>query len=164
MTELTQYKLKQSLYYDRITGAFYWRNQVAAKMRPWEKAGMLNSDGYIQIRICGKRYGAHHLAWLYMHGILPTHVDHKNMVRTDNSINNLRPATQSQNNMNKGIQANSTTGFKGVHFCKRALKFVARVGANGKRKHLGVFDTPEEAHQAYIKAAGELHGQFARFN
>lgn len=53
--------------------------------------------------------------------------------------------------------ANSTSGFLGVHYKARNNKWAAQIQVNKKRKHLGLFDTPEEAHAAYLKAKRELH-------
>lgn len=160
---LTQDKLKQRLWYRPETGDFYWRIAPTNSMQPWQKAGSPSTKGYVQIMVCAHKYPAHQLAWLYVHGVMPDHVDHINQIKTDNSICNLRLATQSQNNMNKKAQSNNKTGLKGVYLYKKNMKYTAAIKANGKRHYLGYFDTPEEAHQAYIKESGELHGQFARF-
>jgi len=159
---LTQDQLKQRLWYRPETGDFYWRIAPTNNMQPWQKAGSPSTEGYVQIMVCARKYPAHHLAWLYVHGVMPDHVDHINQIKADNSIGNLRLATQSQNNMNKKVQSNNKTGLKGVYLYKKNMKYTAAIKANGKRHYLGYFDTQEEAHQAYIKASGELHGQFAR--
>lgn len=80
----------------------------------------------------------------------------------DNRRANLRLATKSQNQMNRRIQRNNTSGFKGVHLFKRTGKFRAYIMVQGKEKHLGYFATAEEAHVAYVKAAVEIHGEFAQ--
>ena len=65
--------------------------------------------------------------------------------------------------MNLKISSDNTTGFKGVSYHKQRKKFVSNIGFNGKLKHLGYYATAEQAHQAYVAAAKELHGEFARF-
>jgi hypothetical protein len=77
-------------------------------------------------------------------------------------IENLRPATKSQNAANRGKTCNNTSGFKGVWWRRRYRKWQATIGVNGKRFYLGMFDTPEAAHAAYAAAAQRLHGEFAR--
>lgn len=62
------------------------------------------------------------------------------------------------------LRSNSTSGFRGVSWHKGRKKWIARIGANNIRKHLGCFDTPEEAGRAYDKGAKELHGKRARLN
>jgi len=88
-------------------------------------------------------------------------VDHKSEIRTDNQKSNLRICTRSQNMMNRGPQANNSSGYKGVH--KQRKKWKAVLVINQKRMCLGVYDTPELAYQAYCKAATEIHGEFANF-
>ena len=160
---MDQSQLKTLLHYDPPTGVFRWRHTPKNGMQPWDVAGNINRQGYVQIKIGGKVKMAHRLAWLYMHGELPPQVDHRNMGRADNRIDNLRSADNSCNSMNKRMQSNNTSGFKGVTYHKGTNKFHAKIQANGVRKSLGYYETAEQAHQAYIAASGELHGQFARF-
>lgn len=160
---MNQQELKTLLHYDPPTGVFRWRHEPKRGMQPWDVAGNIDRQGYVQIKIGGKVLMAHRLAWLYVHGKLPKQVDHKNMMRSDNRIDNLRAADNSCNGMNKRMQSNNTTGYKGVTFHKGTGRYHAKIQANGVRKSLGYYETAEQAHQAYMTAAGELHGQFARF-
>jgi AP2 domain-containing protein/HNH endonuclease len=88
--------------------------------------------------------------------------DHINGDIHDNRRENLRVATIAQNSQNKKLAVNNTSGFKGVFLCKRTGKWVSRIGANGKYRHLGTFNTPEDAYAAYCYAAKELHGEYAK--
>lgn len=160
---MNQQELKTLLHYDPPTGVFRWRHTPKRGMKPWDVAGNIDRQGYVQIKIGGKVLMAHRLAWLYVHGELPKQVDHKNMTRSDNRIDNLRAADNSCNGMNKRMQSNNTTGYKGVTFHKGTGRYHAKIQANGVRKSLGYYETAEQAHKAYMTAAGELHGQFARF-
>ena len=89
-------------------------------------------------------------------------VDHWNLNKLDNRRLNLRICTFSENQRNRGKLSNNTSGFKGVSWHKRAHKFRAQIKLNGKQKSLGCYPTAEEASAAYVKAAHELHGNFAR--
>lgn len=89
------------------------------------------------------------------------HVDHIDGNTMNNTRVNLRLSTSSQNQCNRGKSKRNTTGYKGVTYRNR--KWIAQIGLNGKVYYLGVFDSPEEAHEAYKKAAMELHGTFAKF-
>lgn len=87
-------------------------------------------------------------------------VDHINDNSLDNRRENLRLATHSQNNWNRSTYKSNTSGFKGVGLHKGRWR--ARIQCNGKQEQLGYFDTPELDHEAYCKAAADLHGEFAR--
>jgi len=89
-------------------------------------------------------------------------VDHIHHLTLDNRKSELRLCTGSQNQQNRGAQSNNTSGYKGVCWNKQKQKWMAQICLNGKRKNLGLFATPELAHEAYCKAAYELHGDFAR--
>jgi hypothetical protein len=56
----------------------------------------------------------------------------------------------------------NTTGFKGVTYNRAIEKFQAAIKSNGRSIYLGIYATPEDAHEAYMRAAARYHGQFAR--
>lgn len=85
-------------------------------------------------------------------------VDHRNGDGLDNRRKNLRLATTTQNRRNASLSKANTSGYKGVY--RSRDKFFARVG----EKHLGMFDTPEQAGRAYNKAARVHWGAFAKLN
>lgn len=87
-------------------------------------------------------------------------VDHIDRDGLNNTRENLRLATRSQNNANRGVGKNNKLGVKGVF--KDRNKFAAQITTNGNRKYLGAFNTIEEAHAAYVEAAKKHHGDFAR--
>jgi hypothetical protein len=87
-------------------------------------------------------------------------VDHRNHDTLDNRRSNLRTATASQNSTNRRRRSDNTSGTRGVRFYAPNGKWLARIGVNGKRKHLGYFPTQEAAYAAYVDAAIEEHGEF----
>lgn len=89
------------------------------------------------------------------------YVDHENHNTLDNRRKNIRIATKSQNQYNRSKQANNTSGFKGVSFWQG--KWHAQIGHKNQLIHIGAFNTPEEANEAYKAKAIELHKEFARF-
>ena len=91
-------------------------------------------------------------------------VDHKNGDTLNNTKDNLRIATHSQNLFNRGKPSSNTSGFKGVSWRKKDKFYEAYITANKKRIRLGCFDNLIAAARAYDKAAIELHGEFAVLN
>jgi hypothetical protein len=87
-------------------------------------------------------------------------VDHIDNIRTNNNVNNLRWVSNSENNQNKGIYMNNTSGVKGVNFNKRKNKWRAYIHHNGKNYHLGYFENLEDAAKARQTKAKELFGEF----
>jgi len=132
-------------------------------MKPGMIAGGKEAKGYLSIRIDGKRYKSHRLAWLYMTGRWPKdQIDHLNGVRDDNHWFNLREANASQNRRNSAGNSSSSSIYKGVSWHGGIGKWVARYGANGKIHNLGSFDREEDARRAYIDAAKPIFGDFFR--
>jgi hypothetical protein len=87
-------------------------------------------------------------------------VDHVSGDTLLNTRSNLRLATPEQNAINRGRSSKNTSGYKGVSFSAQMGKWKAAVTLGGNKRHLGFFDTPEAAYEAYCKAARELHGEF----
>ena len=95
-------------------------------------------------------------------------VDHKhgNQSRFDNRKENLRICTSAENQRNKPVLRNNSIGVKGVNLIHLATKDIyrAQITINEKTKHLGCFDTLEEASKAYDMAAIYYFGEFAKLN
>ena len=89
-------------------------------------------------------------------------VDHIDRNGLNNTRRNLRVATRSQNMSNQRTRSDSNSGVKGVAWHKSAQKWIVRIRVNGKRHHIGLFETIESASAAYAKASAELHGEFGR--
>lgn len=159
MTGLTAERLKQTLSYDADTGAFTHlysrgRNTVG------QIAGCpVGRGGHLRIGIDKQLYYAHRLAWLYVYGAWPDGaLDHINCDPADNRIANLRIATKQQNMAN----TRARNGVKGAYWYKRRSKWASQIQVSGRFFHLGYFNTQQEAHEAYAKAAREHFGEFAR--
>lgn len=123
--------------------------------------------GYHQVGVSGQVIGAHRILYmLYNNIIIPDklQVDHVDGNRTNNIFKNLRLGTRRENGYNTGKRKDNTTGYKGVCFSKYMNKYSSYIRASGnKQKHLGFFDTAEEAHEAYKAAAMKYHGEFSNF-
>jgi hypothetical protein len=101
-----------------------------------------------------------HVIVFALHRGIPTHdVDHENGNSLDDRISNLRPATRSQNTANTRRRRDNLSGYKGVS--RRRKKWEARIRVRGEPICLGCFETPEDAHAAYVEAARKHFGEFA---
>lgn len=161
--ELTHDRLKYLVEYNSDTGDFTRLISTSGRSMAGTLCGDTDSKGYWRLRVDGRRYLSHRLAWFYMTGEWPpSEVDHKNLCRTDNRWSNLRLADAFQNKRNTPAYKNNKSGFKGVSWHTCSHKWRARIRVQGKEVNLGLFDTPEEANLAYKKAALENFGEFAR--
>lgn len=153
--------LNTLLHYDPETGEFRWKQLRRNQISENSIAGHRHVSGYIHIKISGKVYKAHRLAYKMYYGIEPDDIlDHIDMNRSNNRILNLRIATRSQNVANSKVRSHSLTGVKGV--CCISNRFRARIRFDKKEIFLGSYQTLEEAKSAYDKAAKEYYGEFAR--
>lgn len=107
---------------------------------------------------------------VYMHRLImkatkEMQVDHRNNIETlNNTRENLRICTPSQNRCNTGLTEKNKSGFKGVHWEEATQKYRAAISFNNVDFKLGRFADPVQAAQAYDAKARELHGEFARTN
>ena len=149
-------ELKQVLSYDPETGDFTWTNNASYKCFVGKKAGSPSNE-YVAIRYKCKVYKAHRLAWAFVHGDYPTQViDHINGDKSDNRIINLRDVSRKENQQNiKSALVTNKSGYLGVSPADNKWKATIRV--SGQYKYLGLFDTPELAHAAYIDAKRQFH-------
>lgn len=146
---LSQDELKRLLHYDAATGVFTRRVRTSYAIRVGDVAGCDNGEGYRNIRIHGRFYVAHRLAWLYVHGEWPIGwIDHIDGNRDNNRIVNLRCVTASENMQNQ--RGRRGTGRNGSGWS-------ARISLNRKKYHLGTFPTEAEAHAVYLEAKKVMH-------
>ena len=159
--ELTAERLRSVLCYDPSTGLWTWVRPSGSKLKPGTPAGYVG-QGRRRIAIGKIEYLASRLAVLFMTGEMPTtDVDHKDLNSENDRWNNLRVATRTQNIVNGRVRKNNKAGFKGVTRLKSG-RYRASCTLNRCSYYLGVFDSPHEAHAAYMEAARGNHGEFAR--
>lgn len=158
---LTQQRLSELLRYEPETGHFYWRETRARGALRDGIAGGVCTNGYLNIKILGRRYLSHRLAWLYMHGRWPKHtIDHINGDKADNRALNLREATHSENQCNRKPQRNNSSGVVGVSWHAKTRKWRADIKFRGQQKTLGYYETVELAAKARAAAAKSVHKEF----
>ena len=151
------------LNYDKNSGEFTWIKTKSRSAKIGDKAGSIDKDGYLIIKVDGKAYRAQRLAWFYVHKYFPKlSIDHINNDKLDNSIANLREANQSQQNHNRPALKRNVLGVKGVR--RYGNKYQALICKDKKQIILGVFNTIKDAGIAYTTAAKAIYGDYSHGN
>lgn len=153
--------LREHINYDPETGNFtrIRTNKGNVCNKP---IGCVYPNGYVYVRLLGKQYLAHRLAWFYVKGVWPVKlIDHKDTIRSNNAWSNLREADENQNAHNKGMSSHNTSGIKGVSWYAAKNKWQAYVGEEGKQTYLGLYESREAAEAAVISYRESAHKDFA---
>lgn len=156
---LTQEYLNSIFHYNN--GELFWKKRLSIRVFVGKKVGFLDKTGYTYTRIKTKIYGIHRIIYAMHNGYMPFIVDHVDKNPLNNCIENLRPATKSQNAMNSKIQKNNKSGVKGVCWHKHAKKWHARIVVKGKCKSIGLFKNLIDAELAVQKIRKKMHMEFA---
>jgi len=151
-----------------IDGVFYARafNNKGEETRNeiWRK--MLFNDNGVGYLICGLTLNkvkhklsqhrlvwyAHHQDWNIWDTSRDNQIDHINKIRNDNRIANLHIVTNAENQQNQDC--------KGCYFIEALNKWKAQITIDGKQKYIGLYDTYEEGHEAYLAEKRILHPFF----
>jgi hypothetical protein len=144
--------LRQRLRYEPETGKLFWLDYEGMPKR-WrtrfagkEAFTADDGEGYLRGGIDTHLFRAHRVAWALHYGEWPDdQIDHINGVRDDNRIINLRVVGILDNNRNKAMHSNNTSGVTGVVWYKPYCKWQTRIKVNGRTLFLGYFDSFEEA-------------------
>jgi len=149
--------IKKVIRYEPDTGHFYRLQAISPRSSIGDRADIDKGGGYRSVRCLGSRYSAHRLAWVIFYGKWPDgEIDHINHDPSDNRIVNLRDVSKSINQQNlSGPQKNNKAGFLGVW--KNKKRWGSRIRSEGKDIFLGNFDTPQQAHEAYLVAKRDMH-------
>ena len=147
--------------FDYKDGDLYWKQNVG-KIKAGTKAGSVLNSGYRSIVFNRTRYQAHRLIFLFYHNYLPQYIDHIDGNRLNNLIDNLRPATKSQNAINKSMDTKNTSGFRNVYWHKGYKKWRVSLMVGRKTVHIGSFNDLELAGLVAAEARRKYHGEFAR--
>lgn len=159
---ITQERLKELFDYDPATGWF--TNRLSRKRSTiGGRAGSPTGHGYRKLTIDYEKYYEHHLVWLYVYGVWPRELDHKDGDRSNNAIENLRLATRSQNNFN-AKRKTGESGLTGAYLDKRTTRWYSKIQLGGQVMYLGTFKSAMEAHEAFMAAVLYHHGEFAFHN
>ncbi len=156
---LTAERLRELLHYDPGTGIFTWLVR-RGKAHVGSIAGTKHPHGYLALTADRHPYLLHRLAWFWVYGVWPIEVDHRDRVKTNNRIENLRVATRQQNLRNNDVQANNTSGVTGVSWHKKRKKWRATITVDSKLLDLGMFDALMLAQEARAQAEIKHFGDF----
>lgn len=171
--------LREAFEYFPETGKLIWRerpphhfsHQKHAKR--WNKsnagneAGGVGAGGYLRVGFMGKAYSITRIIWTIHYGAAPdteTIVDHINGNITDNRISNLRLADGVQNQWNARRKRTGKSKLKGAIWHEGNGAWMSNIRVDGKRVHLGYFDTEKEAHAAYVAVSKLVSRGFSFFN
>lgn len=167
MSELTQERARELFNYDPDTGVVTRKITTSHNAIKGSTVGYVTTSGYLSLSVQNKHYYVHRIIWLLVYGNFPSdQTDHKNQIRTDNRLSNLRSVTRKTNSKNKRLPSNNTSGSMGVYWSKHSGKWLSAIQINGKAIHLGSFEhfkdalvVRKSAEQKY--SFHENHGQCA---
>lgn len=166
--------LQECFSYNADTGALCWKTRPRSHFAndracsvfnaryAGTEAGSANAKR-AAVKVSNRLYKVHRIAWAIFYGEHPTQqIDHINGDPLDNRIANLRLATNQQNQYNRGVNKNSTSGLKGVYWDKPVQRWRAQIVHNRASVFLGHYATSEEAAAAYAEGAKRYAREFAR--
>ncbi len=160
MKTITAADLRNWVTYCESTGDFIWTGALK-RTKAGSLPGCKDGEGYRVMKIKGRMYKAHRLAWLYVNGEWPMgEIDHIDGQRSNNAIGNLRDCTTKENLRARRFSRNPS-GYRGVHRMSSG-KFRVRLWLDGENKHFGNFEDAElaglVAYEARLKHYGEFSG------
>lgn len=154
-------KINFNTIFQYEAGHLYWKVKPCKKICIGDKAGTYHTAGYWHITINKKKYLAHRLIFMMIHGYLPEFIDHIDGNGLNNNIDNLREVTKSQNSMNSKISSSNKSGIKNIHWATREKKWVVQFKINQKLIHVGSFKDLELAELVSIEGRNKYYKEFA---
>jgi len=152
---IDQELVKKLFYYDAESGMLIWRNGNGRNVKPWQQAKASNRLGYFSVKIKDKTYPVHRIIWLYVYGSFPSQdIDHKNRIRNDNRLCNLRSVSRTDNCQNISTPNHNKSGHIGVSWIKSHKSWTVYVKVNKKNKWLGYYKNLDDA--VVARKAGEV--------
>lgn len=143
---IDQETVQKLFYYHAESGMLIWRFGNGRNVKPWQEVKAQNGHGYYHAKIQGKSYLAHRLIWLYIYGKFPDkYIDHKNRIRNDNRLCNLRDVNTTDNAQNISLPKHNTSGHIGVSRIKSHNAWTVFIKVNKKNKWLGHYKNLDEA-------------------
>jgi len=155
-------KISGLLRYDVSSGDVFWTKDRQGHVKSGDRAGTKqknkNGKSYITIKVSGKHYLAHRVAWLLHYKIPPElFIDHIDGNGLNNKIGNLREVSRTENQRNQKLSSRSKSGVMGVSKDKKSGKWLVRIGSRDNLKRLGYYSDFFEAVCAR-KSAEKIRG------
>lgn len=137
--------IEKGFTYDEVTGNIYGirgGNIIKRKSYGYIDLGLFVNNKHFHLQ-------GHQFAYYYKYGKIVEQIDHIDGNRSNNKISNLREVTHQQNCFNKKT--------KGYYFNKDKNKYISQIMIDKKKIHLGLYETEQEARQAYLDAKQKYH-------
>lgn len=141
--EILEY-MREYFRYDKENGKLFWKKK-RSNIVVGNEVGGYDKEGYRIIKICSRPYRTHRVIWLLETGSWPKYIDHKNGIKDDNRLHNLRSVSKQENNRNRKRGKNNSSGVVGVYWHTVTSKWAAQIAVSGKLVHLGLFELFDEA-------------------
>ena len=154
MTEAELDQIILNYYLEYKEGELYHK-------RLGKRMGTPLNNQYLTFNLKNKRYLVHRAVYVMHHGVYPETVDHINNDRSNNKIENLRGATQAQNNKNASLSKRNTSGVKGIAWIEASRKWKAKCMVDRIDHYLGMYESMDDAVRAVSEFRVKHHGEFA---
>ena len=174
MSNNNQQLIEASKYYSVTPEGRLSRDSTPYPMDSRAKMGVgidhVDTKGYLRLNHRPCKFDkfvlirSHRMIFYIVNGYLPDQVDHIDQNKQNNHPSNLRPATNSQNQMNQKSFKGSSSKYLGVSWEKGVKKWKASISVKGKKINLGRFHSEDDAASIRNLAAIEHFGEFASLN
>jgi len=153
-------KIKHMLTYK--DGFLFWNNRTGKMAHlNGRQAGSYDSHGYLKVTVNHKVFAVHRVVFFLHYGWWPKQIDHKNRVRDDNRIENLRPCNYSGNRVNSKDSSNQSVYGKNISKHKITGKYKVELSNLNKKIYFGYYDDLELAQLVASEARKKYYGEFA---
>lgn len=159
--KMTNIQKEAEKLFEYRNGELFWKVDKLPHGVKGKRAGHIAVHGYWVVNINGIRHYTHRVIWALCMGDFDGCIDHINGDKQDNRLENLRNVSHRQNMLNKKVQSNNTSGYRGIYWSKGKGKWVVQISQNAKPKNVGTYSTIEDAVRARNAAFQKAYGEYA---